>query len=178
VPIWKGAYERSDGFHPLRTEWPSYREHVMQWVSELRQSVDYLQTRDDVAKEKIAYQGISNGAVWAPIFLALEPRLKVAILPLGGLLPTSLHETPMPPEIDGLHYAPRVTQPVLMLNGRSDAIFPYENAQVPLFRMLGTPPQNKEHKTYPGGHSSFGWQNELIKESLNWLDRWFGPVLR
>ena len=33
IPIWKGSYERSDGFHPLQTEWPSYREHVIQWVS-------------------------------------------------------------------------------------------------------------------------------------------------
>ena len=176
LPIWKGAYERSDGFHPLHTEWPSYREHVMQWVSELRQSINYLETRDDVAKDKIGYQGISNGSVWAPIFLALEPRLKVGLVHLGGLLVVPIHETPFPPEIDALHYAPHVTQPVLMMNGRNDAIFPYENAQVPLFRLLGTPAQNKEHKTYPSGHSSSEWQNELIKESLNWLDRWLGAV--
>src|SRR5688500_20351062 len=31
IPIWKGSYERSDGFHPLQSEWPSYREHVSQW---------------------------------------------------------------------------------------------------------------------------------------------------
>jgi formylglycine-generating enzyme required for sulfatase activity/dienelactone hydrolase len=178
VPIWKGSYERSDGFHPLQTEWPSYREHVIQWVSELRQSINYLETRDDVARERIAYQGISNGAIWAPVFLALEPRFKTALLQLGGLLVTAFHETPMPAEIDGLNYAPRVTQPVLMLNGRSDAIFPYETAQLSLFRLLGTPPQNKQHLTFPGGHSSFGWQNELIKESLNWLDRWLGPVAK
>jgi formylglycine-generating enzyme required for sulfatase activity/predicted esterase len=175
MPIWKGSYERSDGFHPLQTEWPSYREHVIQWVSELRQSVNYLQSREDIASEKIAYQGISNGAIWAPIFLTLEPRLKTALIDLGGLLVMPIHETPMPPEIDGFHYAPRVTVPVLMLNGRSDALFPYESSQVPLFRLLGTPAANKQHLTYPGGHSSFGWANELIKESLNWLDRWFGP---
>ena len=48
IPIWKGSYERSDGFHPLQTEWPAYREHVIQWVTELHQSVDYLQTRGDM----------------------------------------------------------------------------------------------------------------------------------
>jgi pimeloyl-ACP methyl ester carboxylesterase len=100
------------------------------------------------------------------------------LLQLGGLLVMPLHETPMPPEIDGIHYAPRVTQPVLMLNGRSDAIFPYESSQVPLFRILGTPPPNKQHLTFPGGHSSSGWHNELIKESLNWLDRWLGAVAK
>lgn len=176
IPIWKGSYERSDGFHPLQTEWPSYREHVMQWVSELRQSVDYLQSRDDVADAAIAYQGISNGAIWGPIFLALEPRIKTGIILLGGLLVSPLHETPMPPEIDGLNYAPRVKVPVLMLNGRHDAIFPYETSQLPLHRLLGTPPDHKRHLVFPGGHSSFGWTNELIKEGLDWLDRWLGPV--
>jgi predicted esterase len=175
VPLWKGSYERSDGFHPLQTPWPSYREHVTQWVSELHQSIDYLQSRDDVAREAIAYQGISNGAIWAPVFMALEPRLKAGLLLFGGLLVLPIHDTPMPPEIDGLNYAPRVTAPVLMLNGRNDALFPFETSQVPLYRLLATAPEAKRHLTFPGGHSSFGWTNELIKESLDWLDRWFGP---
>lgn len=178
LPIWKGSYERSDGFHPLQTEWPSYRDHVIQWVSELRQSITYLQSRNDVAPDAIAYQGISNGAIWAPIFMALEPRLRTGLILLGGLLVISIHDTPMPPEIDGLNYASRVTAPVLMLNGRNDAIFPYETAQVPLHRLLGTAPDKKRHLTFPGGHSSFGWTNEMIKEGLDWLDRWLGPPAR
>ena len=178
IPIWKGSYERSDGFHPLQTEWPSYREHIIQWVSEVRQSVDYLQSRTDVAGEAIAYQGISNGAVWAPIYMALEPRIKTGIILLGGLLVMQLRDSDGPPEIDGINYAPRVKAPVLMMNGRHDAIFPYEPAQLPLFRLLGTPPDQKRHLVFPGGHSSFGWNNELIREGLDWLDRWFGPPAR
>jgi len=178
IPIWKGSYERSDGFHPLQTEWPSYREHVIQWVAELRQSIDYLQSRDDVADEAIGYQGISNGSVWAPIFMALEPRIKTGIVLLGGLLTMSLHDTPMPPEIDSLNYAPHVRVPVLMMNGRHDAIFPYETSQVPLLHLLGTPDADKHHLVFPGGHSSFGWTNEMIKEGLDWLDRRFGQPHR
>jgi fermentation-respiration switch protein FrsA (DUF1100 family) len=68
--------------------------------------------------------------------------------------------------------------PVLMLNGRHDAIFPYEMSQVPLYRLLGSAPGARTHLTFPGGHSSFGWMNELIREGLDWLDRWFGPVAR
>ena len=177
IPIWKGSYERSDGFHPLQTDWPSYREHVVQWVSELRQSIDYLQSRDDIADEAIGYQGISNGAIWAPIFMALEPRIKTGIILLGGLLTISIHETPMPPEIDGFNYAPRVHAPVLMMNGRHDAIFPYETSQLPLLRVLGSKDADKRHLVFPGGHSSFGWTNQLIKEGLDWLDQRFGPPL-
>ena len=89
-----------------------------------------------------------------------------------------LREAPMPPEIAGLNYASRVKVPVLMMNGRHDAIFPYETSQQPLLRLLGTPPDQKRHLVFPGGHSSFGWTNELIKEGLDWLDRWFGPPVR
>jgi predicted esterase len=151
---------------------------VSQWVAELHQSVDYLQSRSDVAGDAIAYQGVSNGAIWAPIYMALEPRIKTGIILLGGLLVMQLRETPMPPEIDGLNYASRVKVPVLMMNGRHDAIFPYETSQLPLFRLLATAPDQKRHLVFPGGHSSFGWTNELIKEGLDWLDRWFGPPVR
>jgi predicted esterase len=178
IPIWKGSYERSDGFHPLQTEWPSFREHVIQWVAELQQSLDYLQSRSDVARDAIAYQGISNGAVWAPIFMALEPRIKTGIILLGGFLVMTSRSTPAPPEIDGFNYAPRVTAPIVMMNGRHDAIFPYETSQLPLFRLLGTPPDQKRHLVFPGGHSSFNWTNEMIKEGLDWLDRQFGPPVR
>jgi predicted esterase len=114
------------GFHPFESEWPSYREHVVNWVTELRQSVDYLDSREDIDASRVAYQGVSFGTVWAPLFMALEPRLRCGLLLLGGLLSTELHTTPMPPEIDAFNYAPRVTAPILTLNGRHDAIFPYD----------------------------------------------------
>jgi len=62
-----------------------------------------------------------------------------------------------------------------MLNGRHDAIFPYETSQLPLYRMLGTPQEQKRHVTFPGGHSAFGWRDDLHREGLDWLDRHFGP---
>ena len=82
----------------------------------------------------------------------------------------------MPPEIDGFNFASRAKTPVLMLNGRHDAIFPYETAQVPLFQLLGAAPADKKHLTYPGGHSSYGWFNEIIKEGLDWLDKYLGQA--
>ncbi len=58
-----------------------------------------------------------------------------------------------------------------------NAIFAY-NSQRPLLNLLGTAPNDKRHLVFPGGHSSFGWTNELIKEGLDWLDQRFGPVTR
>jgi formylglycine-generating enzyme required for sulfatase activity/dienelactone hydrolase len=175
IPLWKGSYERSDGFHPLEAPVTPYREHVGWWVAELRQSIDYLESRKDIDPQTIGYQGISFGSVWAPLFMALEPRLRCGILLLGGFSVMPGPSKPFPPEMEPLNFAPRVKAPVLMLNGRDDAIFPYETAQVPLFRVLGTPQDRKRHVTFPGGHSVFGWRDQLHREGLDWLDRHFGP---
>jgi formylglycine-generating enzyme required for sulfatase activity/dienelactone hydrolase len=173
-PLWKGSYERSDGFDPLHGSAAEFREHGIQWVSELRRSVDYLQTRDDVDPDRIAYQGISYGAVWAPVFLALEPRLNSGLLVAGGFVVLQLGREGIPPEIDPLNFAPRVKAPVLMLNGRHDPIFPYETSQLPLLRTLGTAEADKRHATFPAGHASSGWRDQLIRESLDWLDTYLG----
>jgi pimeloyl-ACP methyl ester carboxylesterase len=78
------------------------------------------------------------------------------------------------PEVDPFNFAPRVTIPTLMLNGRYDSIYPVEECQLPLFRLLGTEPEHKRHMIYDTAHAVP--QNESIKETLNWLDRYLGPV--
>ncbi len=65
----------------------------------------------------------------------------------------------------------------LKSKNRPDPISPYETARLPLFRLLGSPPEQKRHETFPSGHSLFGWRDELHREALNWLARHFGPPL-
>ncbi len=101
--------------------------------------------------------------------LALEDRFKAAVVTVAGLR----HQTAQP-EADPFNYLPRVTLPVLMLNGRYDFYFPVETSQRSYFERLGTPPADKMWKIYDGGHSVPTTQ--LIKESLAWLDRYLGPV--
>ena len=76
-------------------------------------------------------------------------------------------------------YRPAVTGvkiPILMLNGRYDAKFPYETTVKPMFDLLGTPDEDKSLKLYDTDH--YIPRNELIKESLSWLDKYLGPVNR
>ena len=56
-------------------------------------------------------------------------------------------------EVEQLHFAPRVTVPVLMLNGRTDFVFPLETSQLPMFNLLGTPSADKHHVIVESGHS-------------------------
>jgi hypothetical protein len=64
------------------------------------------------AKDKL--RGFLGG-----IIPAVEKRVKVVVLNVGGMeMEKAL------PEVDQINYLPRVTQPVLMLNGKYDMYFP------------------------------------------------------
>jgi pimeloyl-ACP methyl ester carboxylesterase len=99
----------------------------------------------------------------------MEDRIKTLLLITPGFyLQKCL------PEVDALNFAPRVRVPVLMLNGRFDSIFPVGSSQEPMFRLLGASKEHKRRVVYETGHDIP--RNELIKESLDWLDRYLGPV--
>ncbi len=61
-----------------------------------------------------------------------------------------------------------------MLNGRYDTIYPFEATVKPMFDLLGAPAEHKRLRLYETDH--FLPRNELIKETLAWLDRYLGPV--
>jgi pimeloyl-ACP methyl ester carboxylesterase len=109
------------------------------------------------------------GAAVGPCLVAIEPRFKVAIFISGGSFEK------VPPEVDSWNFVSQVKIPVLMLNGRDDFLFPVESSQLPLFRLLGTAPKHKLHVLYDGGHNILT-QSGLIKDTLDWLDRYLGAV--
>jgi serine/threonine protein kinase/formylglycine-generating enzyme required for sulfatase activity/dienelactone hydrolase len=168
VPIYKGTYDRRDGMVP--GDKPGvFRDHMIMWSKDLGRSLDYLQTRQDIDGTKIAYLGFSMGAKLAPL-LAVEPRFKTAILSSGGFdLRYDL------PEVSPFNFVTRVHIPVLMLNGRYDDNFPLESSQVPFFRLLGTPEKEKKHVIYEAAHGDLPHREE-VRESLDWLDKYLGPV--
>jgi serine/threonine protein kinase len=170
-PIYKATYERGDGFSfvpPQFTE-NAARDHWILWSKDFGRSIDFLESRVDINSNKLAYFGASLGAVIGSILMALEDRIKVSVLAGGGFAPGR-----MPSEADQINFVPRIKIPTLMLNGKYDYLFPFDTAQKPMFQLLGTPDEHKLHLTYDSEHSIP--QNELIKETLNWLDKYLGPV--
>ena len=141
------------------------------WSKDLGRTLDYLETRGDIDSTRVAYLGFSMGSNFAPVLLAVETRVKTAILAAGGLVFRYAL-----PEIDQLNFAPQVKIPMLMLNGRYDDDFPLQASQVPFFRLLGTPDQDKKHVLYETGHDLP--HKDEVRESLDWLDKYLGPVRR
>jgi predicted esterase/predicted Ser/Thr protein kinase len=166
VPAYKGTLER--GPMPGLEGPNQLRERLIAWSTDFRRSIDYLQTRPDIDLSKVAFGAISQGAAVAPFLVALEPRIKTAVLLSGGSWKK------VAPEVDPWNYAPRVTVPLLMINGRSDFGYPLESSQLPLLRAFGTPAKDKKHVLLDGGHATP--VADLMRAYLDWLDQYLGPV--
>lgn len=173
-PVYKGTFERSNPeLTRLAEQLPSshaYTEYVVQVVKDFRRSVDYLETRPDVARTKLAFYGMSWGGMLGAIIPAVEPRLAAVVLVAGGFEGTSR------PEVNPINYAAEVRAPTLMLNGKYDNGFGLEQGIKPMFRLLGTPPADKRLMLYETDH--IPPRTEYIKETLAWLDKYLGPVNR
>ncbi len=173
-PVYRGTLERQgERNRDILTDDPqptvAYRDSVIQWTQDLSRSIDYLETRPDIDAQKLGYFGFSWGGALGGLIPAVEPRLKAAVLHVAGLPFTR----PLP-EVDAFNFVSRVTIPVLMLNGRFDPYFPLEGSQRAMFERFGTPPAQKRQVIYESGH--FVPRDQLVRETLDWYDRYLGPV--
>lgn len=171
LPVYKGTFERSSN---INSDYPdqttAYKDNLVMWAKDLGRAIDFVESREDLDAGRVAYFGVSWGGALGAILPAIEPRIKVNILYVAGL---SFQKAL--PEADQINYVTRVTQPTLMLNGELDFYFPPEHSQRPMFDLLGTPREHKKRLTYERGHTVP--KAELIRESLAWLDRFFGSAM-
>ena len=173
-PVYKGTFERSNPEtmtllnDPAQSTTYDFTEITVQEIKDFSRSIDYLQSREDIDGQKLAYMGMSWGGNMGAIIPAVEDRLKASVLIAGGLFGIGR------PEIYDCNYVGRVRVPTLMLNGKYDAILPPEFSQRPMFELLGTPAEHKKHLLYETDH--IPPRIEYIKETLTWLDKYLGPV--
>jgi dienelactone hydrolase/predicted Ser/Thr protein kinase len=167
-PIYKGTFERWEKTPGRSTI--AYRDLIIAEAKDLRRSLDYLESRPEIDRARLAYYGFSWGGAQGPIMVATENRFKTAVLANAGV-PIRWKTRP---EVDPVNFAPHIKVPVLMINGRYDYVVPLEIAQEPLFRLLGTAAADKRHVVLDSGHGLpfTPW----FKETLDWLDHYLGPV--
>jgi dienelactone hydrolase len=164
-PIYQGTFERRPNVGPGRN---GIRDMHVQWALDFFRAVDYLETRREVNMQQLGYYSLSMGAFFGPIPVALEPRIKAAVFASGGLRYTS------PPETQPANFMPLVKIPVLLVNGKDDFAVPVA-AQQRFLELLGTPAEHKDLKSLDGGHVPQDLRG-LIKEVLDWYDRYLGTV--
>ena len=155
----------------IRTKWrkKSRKQLFSEWLNDLRRTIDYLETREDIDGKNIVFLGLSWGSFMGPMLSPFEERIKGLIL-VSGCIYTPGNS----PKPKGL-LQPHVTIPVLMLNGKYDFAWPVKTHQKPLFDLLGTTPDHKKHVIYETGHLPLP-RAAMMKEIFTWLDKYQGPV--
>jgi uncharacterized protein len=170
VVAFEGAYER---------RWPVERQqsmandertrlHLRHWRQELGRTIDYFATRQDLDAGKLGWFGVSLGASGMVPLLAVEKRIGAAVLYSGG----SERFGVLPMSEEPFNYFPRVTQPVLMLNGRWDILFPLPSQQR-MLELLGTPEDSKKHVLFEAGHGNLP-RFQVEQATLDWFALYLG----
>ena len=168
----------------------AFRNRCWKTVHDTRRIIDYLETRPDIARDRIYLVGASFGAITGTAVLAQEKRIKAADLVVGGGNLRLLSKAPevrreLPPWLlpfagpllafiicpaEPLKHAPAISGiPVLMQNGSKDGVVIPEAGKA-LFAALHAP---KELRWYPINHPDREENGaEVIKmlgDGLKWL---------
>jgi TolB-like protein len=168
-PCFRGAYERFDhGAFPAqdvaRKVW---LERTESWCQELSQTIDFIEQSDLLDGDRVGFIGTSYGAIFNTAILALEKRLKTAVLISGNLQAGRNY-----PIADSINYYPRIKYPVLMMNGRFDTIVSAKHALLQKrLDWLGTPEEDKKQILYDAGHWPFP-QNLFKRDMSQWLQKY------
>jgi hypothetical protein len=163
--VYKGTYERHIGRPATAPFWT--RDLIIAWSRDFSRAIDYLQTRDDVDGRRLGYFSFSNPVM--PVLSAIDGRIAAGAHIGAGL------NGELPAEFNPVNFAPRMKEPTLLVAGRYDFISPVERSQEPLLRLLGTPDEHKRLALFDTGHVVHPGP-AMIKEVLNWFDRYLGPV--
>ena len=169
--VLKGYIERLQPGVPV----PDYKtveflERGVNRIGDLRRGLDYLATRTDVDAGKIAFFGPSAGAQIGLIHAAVERRYQAVALLGAGVTPA---QNQMVPEANPINFAPHISGPKILVQGRYDEDTPLEVQARPLFKLLSEP---KELAIFEGGHVATA---EIILKTVGgWFDRVLGPVKR
>ena len=145
-----------------------YRQELVMHATELRRSLDYLETRSDVDLTRLGYVGFSLGSGSWLSLAAVERRFRSVVLVGGGIDETFVSALP---EASAVNFAPRIAAPTLLLNGRYDEEHPWISRGLPLWRLLREP---KRLMIIEGGHLPRA--EERVPAINAWFEETLGPV--
>jgi dienelactone hydrolase len=163
------------------------RAEQIQLIKDLQRAVDVLRTRANVDDKRIAYLGISYGGAMGALFVGIERRINAAVLVVGdgGLVshftgPEDLNFMgglscatrvdwfrAMAP-IEPIRFIPHASPtPLLLQNGRSDALVPAADAQ----DLHTAAPEPRTIRWYDAGH---GLNQQAMFDRHDWLHEKIG----
>ncbi len=161
---------RPQGYVPPDPSTVEFRERSVNWITDVRRGLDYLETRNEIDPTRIAFFGPSAGSRIGLILAAVETRYRSVLLMGAGV---GKGESQTIAEAYPVNFASHIHGPKLMVNGRYDEDTPFKTQAEPLFKLLREP---KRSIVFEGGHVP---PFEFLVTTMNgWLDETMGPVKR
>ncbi|MGI9628685.1 MAG: protein kinase domain-containing protein [Longimicrobiales bacterium] len=161
--------QRPAGSGPPASNTVEFRNLMVRHSTELSLGLDYLETRNDIDMDKLAYLGVSWGAGSRSVLAAIDDRWDAVIF-MGGGIDERLH--PTVPEALNVNFLPYIQGPKLLLNGRQDEEHPWLTRALPLWE-LWSEPKELVLLDHEGHIPSLEARVPAINGFLN---RVFGPV--
>ena len=135
--VLKGMVERPWPNHvPPDANSVQFRDEMVLHATELRLGLDYLETRTAVDMGKVTYLSVSFGGGSRLPFSAVDDRYSAVVYIGGGI---DERVKPTLPEANNVNFAPYVSAPKLLLNGRNDEEHPWLTRALPLWNLLREP---------------------------------------
>src|SRR5262249_43739019 len=136
------------------------RAAIVQQVVDLRRSVDVLQSRPDVDGKRIAFTGLSFGAIQGALLAGTEPRIKAFDLQSG-------RGRSLGPGLDPSTWIKRSHAAFFIQDGLHDQVVPRAQLQA----LARAAPQPKIVRWYDAPH---GLNTRAIHDQLRWLAKELG----
>jgi len=134
-PMYFNTYNREK---ILKTFWASesedYKDAIIKIGQDYKRTLDYIESRNDFDFSKMSYFGYSWGSTTSNYLLAIDERIKAAVICVGGLMLQKSKK-----EVEAHYYVRRIKTPILHIIGKEDGIFGYEENYKPWKKLIGTP---------------------------------------
>jgi len=152
------------------------RNIIHQTVFDLRRTIDFLESRQEIDATRIGYYGISLGGIIGSIFCGVDNRVKVPIIALAGGQLNLLYERDafsidsknFVSTIEPINFISHISpRPLLMLNAENDEIVPPLMSKL-LFNKAEEPKEiiwyNAKHRDAP--------LDKIYGDGLDWFNKY------
>jgi len=163
-PIYHNTYSREK---IIKTFWASdteaYRDAIIKIGQDYKRSLDYIESRNDFDFSNMSYFGYSWGSTTSNYLLAIDDRIKAAVLCVGGLMLQKSKK-----EVEAHYYVRRIKTPILHIIGKEDGIFGFEENYKPWKKLIGTPKGKLKLIELEGVGHGLPWDT-IIRYHSNWI---------
>ena len=163
-PIYHNTFNREK---TIRTFWASdsedYKNTIIKIGQDYKRSLDYIESRNDFNFDNMSYFGYSWGSTTSNYLLAIDDRIKAAVICVGGLMLQKSKK-----EVEAHYYVRRIKTPILHIIGKEDGIFGYEENYKPWKKLIGTPKNKLKLIELDNVGHGLPWDT-IIKHQSNWI---------